>query len=124
MPRRLIRRFALLLIAVLGFAHGAVALAGCAMERGGMAQMAEMDGDCASQAEGKARPSEHANRCVAHCTADLQLPGFEAALVREPTDAPVLILVSQGSSFPGRAEAEVPPPRTVPHRILLHSFLI
>ena len=112
---------ALLLLAGLAFSQASVALAACAMERGGMAQMAD-DGCCCDLATDPAEP-QLANQCVAHCTADLQLSGMAVALVHACTDAPVLWLPDLRAipSHPGGPKA---PLVAIPSRILLHSFLI
>jgi hypothetical protein len=122
---RLIRRVALWLIATLAFAQASVVLAACTMERGSMAPMLEMAGDCGdcnTQAEPDA--PQYANRCVAHCTSDLQLSGSLAALAVHPADVPVLALPRAEVYRVPRAVAHVSPPGAVPVRILLHSFLI
>jgi len=124
MNRSLLRRTAILLSALFLFAQGSVALAACLMDRGSMAPAMEMaaDADCDCGAmEANTTPSAN---CFAHCTADLQVPGGAAVLVRAPADCAVLHVVAfRDPSFqivPGKA----PPPRGVPSRILLHSFLI
>jgi hypothetical protein len=115
MNRRLIRRVSIWLIALLAFAQVSFALAACSMDRGSLASMLEMTADCGDC---------EAHRCVAHCTADLQLSGSPAALAVYPSDAPVLVLPrAQLDRAPG-AVARVSPPGIVPVRILLHSFLI
>ena len=124
MNRSLLRRIATLLIAIFLFAQGSVALAACAMDRGSMAPAMEMPAgmecDCGAM---EAKGSPNAN-CVAHCTADLQLPGSHAVLVRAPADCAVLhLVVFQSPSIQG-VPGKVPPPRGVPPRILLHSFQI
>jgi hypothetical protein len=119
MNRRLVRRLAFALIAFLAFAQAGVALAGCIMERGGMANMAAA-GDCCSPAPEFQPVSELKNDCLAHCTADLQLSGLPLALVQAPADAPVLFVPPP--SVTCRAPPSPAPP--IPSRILLHSYLI
>lgn len=90
-----------------------------------MAQMLTVGdgcGDCNTEA--KTYAPQHANRCIAHCTSDLQLSGLAVALIRGPAEAPVLLVPRVEPSLPGGAGLEAPPPRAVPSRILLHSFLI
>ena len=119
MNRRLLRRFAVALIALLAFAQAGVALAGCFMDRGGMANMA-MLGDCCNPAPEFEPVPELKNDCLAHCTADLQLSGLPVALVQAPADAPVLLVPLPLATYP-------PPPLptpSIPSRILLHSYLI
>jgi hypothetical protein len=125
MNRRTLRRIALCLIGILGFAQGAVALAACAIERGSMnmVQSAESAEPCTMQ-EQPAGAAAHDNLCFAHCTADLSAPGSPAVLVRGPADAAVLHVVAFRPPSLQIAAFEVPPPRGVPPRILLHSFLI
>lgn len=126
MNRRLIRRLALALIALLAFAQASVVLAACSMERGEMARMATAttgDDCCGPGPEFQPAP-QLTNDCLAHCTADLQLCGAPPALVRGPADAPVLLWPDTTRSPPLRAGSEAPPARTIPSRILLHSFLI
>lgn len=87
-----------------------------------MAQMLAGGSGCSTDAR-KYSPQDP-NRCVAHCTSDLQLSGLAAAIARAPADAPVLLLPRAGLRVPGGAGLEAPPPGAVPSRILLHSFLI
>jgi hypothetical protein len=119
MNRRLVRRFALALIAVLAFAQASVALAACGMERGEMAQMSS-GGDCCGGVDVKM--SALPNDCVAHCTADLQLSGLPVVLVQAPAAIQLFML----PRVPDRVGArhEPPAPAAPPSRILLHSFLI
>ncbi len=142
MNRRLIRRIAILLIALLGFAQGSVALATCTMDRGtlvhffgtGESSGCDMHGMDSSGTLRTAEPTcetyvkasgpQHANRCIAHCTADLQLGGSPIALVRGPADTPALLTPLAESPPVSHARFPVPPPTSVPRRILLHSFLI
>lgn len=115
---------AILLMALLGFAQASVALSACPMERGGLSPMLVVGGGCGCETEVKTYTPQYANRCVAHCTADLQLGGLPVALVRGPADAPVLLLPRAELNFQSGAALEAPPPVPVPSRILLHSFLI
>jgi hypothetical protein len=124
MNRRLIRRVSIWLIALLGFAQASVTLAACSMDRGSLGSMLEMPTDC-GDCETHLKPDapQYANRCVAHCTADLQLSGTPAALAVHPSDSPVLVLRRAELYRAPGAVAGVSPP-SVPVRILLHSFLI
>lgn len=124
MNLRLIRRVSIWLIAMLAFAQASVALAACSMERGSLAPMLEMVDGCGCETQVKTDGPQYANRCVAHCTADLQLTGVATALVRSPAEAPVLLLPHFDRSPAPNTGLELPPPGTVPPRILLHSFLI
>lgn len=120
MNRRFIRRLALALIAFLAFAQASVALAACTMERGTMAQMATLDDACCGVPEVK--PTALTSGCVVHCTADLQLSGLSLDLARVPAAVPVFVVQDRafGPAPPATPEA----PRTIPPRILLHSFQI
>ena len=131
MNRRLIRRLAVALIAVLAFAQASVVLAACAMDRGEMGAMMAQANESGAADEGCCTPAsvpfpeaQIASNCFAHCTADLQLTGFPVVLVQVPAATPVLMLPQHEPSPPGRALLEAPPPPTVTSRILLHSFLI
>jgi hypothetical protein len=119
MNRRLVRRLALALIAVLAFAQASVALAACSMERGEMAQMSS-GADCCGGVEVKL--SALPNDCVAHCTSDLQLSGLPVVLVQAPAATQLFMLPRVPDRIAARHE---PPLRAAPpRRILLHSFLI
>jgi hypothetical protein len=124
MNRSLLRRTAILLTALFLFAQGSVALAACAMDRGSMAPAmempADMECDCGAM-EASADPSAN---CVAHCTADLQVPGGAAVLVRAACASAVLHVAAFRDSGIQVVSGRAPPPRGVPPRILLHSFLI
>ena len=125
MKRQLIRRIALALIAMLVFAQGSVALAACSMDRGSLAPMLEMPEDCGDcETHVKRDAPQHANRCLAHCTSDLQLSGSLAVLAVHPANLPLLVLPRAEVYRLPRAMAEVSPRGAVPVRILLHSFLI
>jgi hypothetical protein len=87
-----------------------------------MLEMADDCGDCAAQ--DKPDAPQNANRCVAHCTSDLQLSGSFAALAVHPAAVVLLVLPRAEPSRVPRSVAELSPPGTVPVRILLHSFLI
>jgi hypothetical protein len=125
MNLRLIRRISIWLIAMLAFAQASVAIAACSMERGSLAPMLEMAEDCGDcNTEVKPDAPQYANRCVAHCTSDLQLSGSLAALAVHPADVPVLVLPRIVRYRVPDDIAYVSPPGAVPVRILLHSFLI
>ena len=95
------------------------------MDRGSLAPMLEMTtgdcGDCETVVQPDA--AQNANRCVAHCTSDLQLSGSHALAVH-PADVPLLVLPRAEVYRLPRTMAEVSPPGAIPVRILLHSFLI
>ena len=119
MRRQLRHCVALLLLATLGFAQVSVALAGCLMDRGEMAQMAD-EGCCDnSQSDVPLLP----NDCLAHCTADLQLSSPPVALVHVPANVPLVVLPALQRPSPARVPSAAPPV-AIPSRILLHAFLI
>ena len=125
MNRILKRWIALCLLAALGFSHVSLSLADCPIERGALAQAvasADEHGCCAVSISGF--ESLYGNRCVAHCTSDLQLAGLATALVRSPADVPVLLLETYHRRPTVSRGLEAPPPGAPPRRILLHSFLI
>jgi len=121
MNRRLLRRVACSLIGLFAFAQGVVALAACSMERGMQIEAAQMEGGCDDNTP--AEPMRD-NACAAHCTADLQVAGAAVALVQAPADSPALIVSRPHSSLTARPTLDASPPRLVPPRILLHSFLV
>jgi hypothetical protein len=122
MSPRLIRRVAVMLIALLAFAHGSLALAACGMDRGSMAQamvMSDMP-DCDSAVGDAPAPGAV---CASHCSSDLQFPGLQVPLVRGAATVPVLVVEMRERHFEG-AQLAAPPHPAPPRRILLHSFLI
>lgn len=124
MNRQLVRRVSLWLIAMLVFAQASVAMAACTMERGTMMQTLQTIDSCGCETHLKTDGPQYASRCVAHCTADLQLAGLAPTLVRAPAEAPVLLVPRGEQRSAVRAGLEAPPSGAVPLRILLHSFLI
>lgn len=126
MKRTLKRWIALALLAVFSFSHASLALADCPMDRATLAQtIAQAAEDpCCEAATPAGYESLYGNRCVAHCTSDLRLAGQPVALLREPADAPVLLLPAFDGHSPPAAHVDLLPPEAVPSRILLHSFLI
>ena len=124
MTRSLLRRTAILLSALFVFAQGSVALAACAMDRGSMAPAMEMAADTECDCGGMEANTTPSAKCVAHCTADLQLPGAAFVLVRAPAASAVLHV----AAFRDPSIRVVPGKESlrsgVPPRILLHSFLI
>lgn len=118
------RRISIWLIAMLAFAHVSLALAACSMDRGALAPMLEMPADCGDcSTMVKPEAPQFANRCVAHCTSDLQLSGSHALAVH-PAEVPLLILPRAEVYHSPRAMVDASPPGAVPVRIVLHSFLI
>src|SRR5262245_10779013 len=121
MSRRVIRRVAVMLLALLGFAHGSLALAACGMDRGSMAQAMAMPEMPNCDSAGSAPASGAV--CAVHCSSDLQLPGMQLPLVREAAAVPVLVVELRERHLE-RALLAAPPHPAPPPRILLHSFLI
>ena len=127
MRHRFRRWIAMLLLGALAFAQASVSFASCAMERGAMARViATEQGERCEHGATYATNStpQNANRCVVHCTADLQAAGLPVALVRSASDAPVLLLPRVGRTLAPHTGLEATPLGTPPPRILLHSFLI
>jgi hypothetical protein len=116
-----------LLLAVLGFNHLGVALAACPMERGTMAAIVApaMAEPCAEGAMFMSSSGpQYVNRCVAHCTSDLQNAGALIPLVASGAGAPVLMVPQARWAAARHTGLEFPPPGTPPPRILQHSFLV
>jgi hypothetical protein len=124
MTRSLLRRTAILLTALLLFGQASVALAACMMDRGSMAPAMEMAADMECDCGEMAAKSTPSATCVAHCTADLQLAGGAAVLVRAPAVFAVLHIIAFSEASIRAASGKAVPPPGVPPRILLHSFLI
>ena len=126
MNHRFLRRVALSLIGLLVFAQASVTMAYCPMDRGmlSLAIGASEDDPCTDCGTSVSEfGSLYANRCVNHCTADLQLAGLPLALVRAAGETPVLLVERPVLHF-GLAALHAPPPGGPPRRILLHSYLI
>jgi hypothetical protein len=126
MKRMLKRWIALVLLAVFSFSHASLALADCPMDRATLSQSIARAAEepCCASAVPAGYESLYGNRCVAHCTSDLRLAGLPVALLRQPADAPVLLLSGFDWHSPPAARLDMPSPEAVPPRILLHSFLI
>ena len=126
MKLRFRRWVAMLLLAAVGFAQASVSFAACTLERGRLAQvMAQADeAPCDSGTHFKQDGSQNANRCLAHCTEDLQLFGLPVVLVRGAVAAAVLVVPVTDQTRCPDTGLEAPAPGTPPPRILLHSFLI
>jgi hypothetical protein len=129
MSLRLTRRVAILVIGLLAFAQASVVLAACPLERSTMSNVmaaAESDEPCngCGSASVKGFDSLYANRCVVHCTADLQLTGEAIAVVKAPGDTLIVYVPPADLRRALRMGLDGPPPGTPPRRILLHSFLI
>ena len=126
MTKRFLRRVAISLIGLLIFAQASVTLADCPMDRGMLSLTIGTGeespcGDCGTSFS--AFGSLYSNRCVSHCTADLQLSGLPLALVPQAMYVPVHVVEPPVVDF-GLAALRAPPRGKVPRRILLHSYLI
>jgi hypothetical protein len=117
---------ALVVLAALAFAQASIAIAGCELDRRAFLQIAisgtAEDRECDMQLIGQAPISS--NRCAAHCTADLQISGMAAAIVREVGESSVLRLPPSTVRLSIGPSADAAPNAPIPIRILLHSFLI
>ena len=126
MNRRLKSWVAALMLGVLAFAHASVSTAVCSMERGAIGQVLAVEP--AHPCECGAALTEfgplYANRCLAHCTSDLQLAGVPAAIVAGVSQAPMLLLPRAAERAAWPRWADSPPAAAVPKRIQLHSFLV
>jgi hypothetical protein len=126
MNNRFLRRVAISLIGLLIFAQASVTLAYCPMDRGMLSLTigASEDDPCIDCGTSASEfGSLYANRCLNHCTADLQLAGLPVALVRAAGETPVLLVERPVLHF-GLAALHAPPPGERPRRVLLHSYLI
>lgn len=124
--RKLRRWISLIVLSVLAFAQANLALAGCELDRRALTQItvseAADDGACGMNLAGQAPFSS--NRCAAHCTADLQIAGVAAAIVRGASESSILQVPRSTQQLLIRTSRDTPPSAAVPIRILLHSFLI
>lgn len=120
--RRLRRAIALVMLAALAFAQATIALAACEADRGSLAQLADVqpNDNCPCVDASK----NLGPRCVAHCTADLQLAGAAAVIARAPADTPVLLVAPAEPRYASGEWQEARPPGGPPARILFQSFLI
>lgn len=123
--RRWTRRTAALLLGALAFAQVSLAAAACEMDRRALAQTiaagANQDCECEEHAAGVAPLST--NRCMAHCTADLQIHSAAGAAICGHAGACAL---PPAPRVPPDAAADrhFPPRVAIPMRILLHAFLV
>ena len=128
MSARSLRKVALSVVALLLFAHASFVLSACQRERGSLAQMMTapaMEEGCTDCGPVVAHDDAlYANRCFAHCTADLQLVGDLTIAVPIAAAAPVLFVPRADLRAPPYTGLVGTPPGAPPRRILLHSFLI
>ncbi|MEX2198052.1 MAG: hypothetical protein WD886_04530 [Burkholderiales bacterium] len=117
---------ALLLLGALAFAHASVSMAACSMERGAMGEVlaAETEAPCDCGTNITEFGPLYANRCHAHCTADLQLAGTAMAIMVDAVRG-AAHFVPRAPVRAGRLRSREPSPiAAVPKRIQLHSFLV
>jgi len=124
--RRFKRWLTLPVLVAIVFAQASFAFSACQTERGRLAQaIGFSDGwPCADSNVAVKAWTKYSNRCLAHCTADLQTAGDAVALVKNPAPDPVLSLALPECLSAARTGLDAPPPGAPPLRILLHSFLI
>lgn len=126
MNRKLKSWAAAMVLGMLAFAHASVAMAACSVERGSISQVLSVMS--AEPCESGTAMTEfgplYANRCLAHCTADLQRSGPTVAMLGGVSQAPMLFLPRVVLSANWARWAEAAPAATVPKRIQLHSFLV
>lgn len=128
MTVRSLRRVALSVVALLLFAQASFVLSACQRERGSLAQMImapAMEEGCTDCTAIVAHDDAlYANRCFAHCTADLQLIGDLTVFAPSAPEAPVLFVPRAHLRAPPDTGLDGAPPGAPPRRILLHSFLV
>lgn len=116
-----------LLLAVMVFAQASFASADCPADRSRLwhAIAPEVGAPCEpGMVSMTGYGPLNANRCVAHCTADLQIAAAAVAIVRSPADTPVLLVPRLQSRPVFQTGLEAPAPGTPPPRVLLHAYLI
>lgn len=126
LKRRFKRWLTLLVLAAIAFAQASFAFSDCQVGRGRLAQAIGITEKppCSDSVMAVEAWTKYTNRCLAHCTADLQATGTAVALVRAPAGDPVLLLVRVDRLQVAGAGLEAPPLGAPPLRVLLHSFLV
>lgn len=126
MSRTLRTWIAALLLGAIGFAQASISMAACSMERGSMNEVlaTETSAPCDCGTAMTEFGPLYTNRCLAHCTSDLQLSGVATALAIGIPGTPTLLLprARQRAAWPRRVAT--PPATGIPKRIQLHSFLV
>lgn len=127
MNRILKRSIAMLLLAATAFAQASLAYSACQLERSSLSKAirpaaAAVHRDCESPIV--TDWTKYPNRCLMHCSADLQTVGAAVALIRAPAAAPVLVLDWPEERVAMHTGLDAAPAGAPPLRILLHSFLI
>lgn len=107
------------MLAALTFAQASIALAACDRDRAKLSQQsAGEDCPCVEAT------TQFTNRCLAHCTADLQLAGAATVIAKAPADVPVLFVALTEQRQDAREWRPAYPPGGLPARIIFQSFLI
>lgn len=124
-----LRRVAVAMLAVLAFAQASVAFADCTIDRSNLAHgmaagMGSSSDPCDSHPCASSFGPLYANRCVAHCTSDLQVSGTAAVLVSGPVAVHFFVVPEALPFRPASGLFRDGGPPQPPRRILLHSFLI
>lgn len=123
--RKLKRWIALLVLAAITFAQANLALAGCELERRALAHFAATAGpESGCDMPEMQRESLGTARCLAHCTADLQIAGLGSAIVRGAGESPGLTVAVPDHRLSRVPDRGAPPSAPVPIRILLHAFRV
>lgn len=123
--RRWLRRTAAVVVGTLAFGQVSLAAAACEMDRRALAQItvagAGHRAECEEHAAGVAPLST--NRCMSHCTADLQIHSAAGAAICGHAGACAL---PPAPRVPPDAAADrhFPPRVAIPIRILLHAYLV
>lgn len=117
---------ALLLLGALAFAHASVSTAACLMERGTVSDVlaAEPEAPCECGTSVSEFGPLYANRCLAHCTADLQLAGAAVAVVAGMARRAWLPVPRASRPARRSRSGDAPLADAIPKRIQLHSFLV
>ena len=119
MTRRCRRWLSIAVLALLAFSQAGSVLAACAMDRAALPQV--LGGGMHECCDSMPADSMSANACLTHSTSDLQVLGIPALATPAPAAVAVLVVLQRDHVPMALALA---PPRVVPPRILLHSFLI
>ena len=124
MTLRLIRRFAVALLAFYAFGQASVAFAAtCGMDRGTMAQAMAMPAGDPCDDCGKAGTDSVTALCVAHCTADMQVAAAAPDALPAPANIESMTVVAV-PHFRSPPILAYLPSGAPPRRILLHSFQV
>lgn len=123
MTAHLIRRIAILLVALYASGQVALAQAACGFDRGAMAQAMTMAAGDTCDDCGQVATDTLTATCVAHCTADLQLKPSDPVSIPDAGFAPLPTLRKPPLETGPPLSAELLA-AAVPRRILLHSFQI